>query len=318
MDRMVNKKKILLISDSTGETLQSLAAAIKAQFAFTIDDELEPLIRSRLALEALLAKIENKMNKEKKSPDIILYTLVEQDLINMLNEFSIKHRIPIIDVLSPLINKYAMVFGAESLLTQKKSAPGAQHSMDRAYFERIEAMDFAKQHDDGVNPEKLFEADVVILGVSRSSKSPTAAYLANHRGLKVANVPFLTRAQLPKEVFELSATVKKNQGQKTMIVGLTKRPEDLLEIRKSRLNLLGQVGYSGYTDIEKIIAESEDFKKLCHEEHWPIIDVTYKSIEETAAHIVRKWQDRQDANSNANSNGNSNGNGNGNGNKNHG
>ncbi|MDI9313216.1 MAG: pyruvate, water dikinase regulatory protein [Hydrotalea sp.] len=292
---MTDIKKVLLISDSTGETLQSLAAAVKAQFAFPIEDELEPLIRSRLALEAMLAKIDGKINKEKKRPDLILYTLVEQDLIKMLDEFSIKHDIPVIDVLNPLINKYAMVFHAESLLTQKKSTPGGQHSLDRAYFERIEAMDFAKNHDDGMNVENLIAADVVILGVSRSSKSPTASYLANHRGLKVANIPFLTRAQLPKQIFDLSTNIKNGKWQKTMIVGLTKRPEDLLEIRKSRLNLLGQVGYSGYTDIEKIIAESEDFKKLCHQEHWPIIDVTHKSIEETAAHIVRKWQDRQDA-----------------------
>ena len=293
---MVNTKKVLLISDSTGETLQALAAAVKAQFSFPIEDELEPLIRSRLALEALLAKIDGNISNQKKRPDIILYTLVEQDLIKMLDEFCIKHAIPIIDVLNPLINKYAMVFSAESLLAQKKSAPGAQHNLDSAYFERIEAMDFAKNHDDGMNSEALADADVVILGVSRSSKSPTASYLANHRGLKVANIPFLTRAQLPKKIFDLSANIKSGKWKKTMIVGLTKRPEDLLEIRKSRLNLLGQVGYSGYIDIEKIIAESDDFKKLCHEENWPIIDVTHKSIEETAAHIIRKWQDRQDIN----------------------
>ncbi len=288
---MVDTKKILLISDSTGETLQSLAAAVKAQFAFSIDDELEPLIRSRLALEALLGKI----GKEKKIPDMILYTLVDQDLIKMLHDFSVMHDIPTIDVLSPLIDKYAMVFHAESLLTQKKSAPGRQHSLDRAYFERIEAMDFAKEHDDGMHGQGLDKADIVILGVSRSSKSPTAAYLANHRGLKVANIPFLTRQQLPAEVFQLSNKIKKGEWKKTMIVGLMKRAEDLLEIRKSRLHLLGQVGYSDYTNIEKIIEEGEDFKKLCHEEKWPIIDVTHKSIEETAAYIVRKWQDRQAA-----------------------
>ncbi len=288
---MADTKKVLLISDSTGETLQALAAAVKAQFAFAIDDELEPLIRSRLALEALLGKI----GKEKKIPDIILYTLVEQDLIKMLHDFSVMHDIPTIDVLSPLIEKYAMVFHAESLLAQKKSAPGRQHSLDRAYFERIEAMDFAKEHDDGMHSKGLDKADIVILGVSRSSKSPTAAYLANHRGLKVANIPFLTRQQLPDEVFQLSNRIKKGEWKKTMIVGLMKRAEDLLEIRKSRLHLLGQVGYSDYTNIEKIIEESEDFKKLCHEEKWPIIDVTHKSIEETAAYIVRKWQDRQTA-----------------------
>ncbi|MGI9461803.1 MAG: pyruvate, water dikinase regulatory protein [Alphaproteobacteria bacterium] len=289
---MVKTKKILLISDSTGETLQSLAAAIKPQFVFVIEEDLEPLIRSRLALEAIFTKIKKKNNK-KKYPDLILYTLVDQDLINILNHFANNYNIPIFDVLSPLIEKYAIVFDAKSFLAQKKSTPGRQHNLDRAYFERIEAMDFTKNHDDGMNIDKLQEADIIILGVSRSSKSPTAFYLANHRGFKVANIPFLTRDQLPLNLLPLSTKIKNGELKKPMMVGLTKRAEDLLEIRKSRLHLLGQVGYSGYIDIEKIIAESEDFKQLCQQQQWPIIDVTHKSIEETAAYIVRKWQDRQ-------------------------
>lgn len=294
----IDKKKVCLISDSTGETLHALASAVGAQFPLTVVEQLYPLVRSEMQLQATLERV------EQWRPDLILYTLVEMPLIKNLMEFAEKHYIPAIDILSPLIDKYAIVFGVPSLLSQQKAAPGRQHVLDRAYFERIEAMNFSSDHDDGQGLETIAQADVVILGVSRSSKSPTAAYLANQRGLKVANVPFLSLAQLPPEILALSATLKKlpqphqqnnnnhRDSKKTLIVGLTKRPEDLVEIRKSRLSLLGQVGPTDYTDISKVVEETSAFKKLCHEQNWPLIDVTHKSIEETAAHIVKRWQDR--------------------------
>lgn len=276
-------KRICLISDSTGETLHALAQAVAVQFPnIKIIEELHPLIRSDLQLEAAL-------NSISQNCQLLLYTLVEPKLIKKIEEFAHHRHLPAIDILSPLILKYSLVFGEQSL-----ADPGRQHHLSAAYFQRIAAMDFATQHDDGMGLDTIEEAAVILLGVSRSSKSPTAAYLAN-RGVKVANLPFISRAQLPPKIFEISADVT-NGKRNIVLIGLTRKPETLLEMRKTRLSLLGQTGYSQYIDLEKIIEETEDFKKLCREQHWAIIDVTYKSIEETAAHVMKRLKTLPDHN----------------------
>ncbi len=262
-----------LVSDSTGETLNALLKATTSQFAHAKPlEHIYALIRSRRQMEQTLAAIE-------AAPGIVLYTLINQDLRRMLEIRCNELQTPAVSVLDPMLNAFTDYLGLE----QTKKA-GAQHELDDAYFTRIAALDYTLSHDDGQMTWDLASADVILVGVSRTSKTPTCMYLAN-RGVKAANVPLVPTAELPPEIFEL---------RKPLIVGLVASPERLAQIRKSRLGGLNAVGSADdYSDLDTIRAEVLRAKRLYAKNGWPTIDVTRKSVEETAAAILTKLSARR-------------------------
>ncbi len=255
-----------LVSDATGETINSVARACLVQF-----EGIEPtehtwsLIRTSGQMEKVLASIRDH-------PGIVLFTIVNVDLREQLVEGCRKLQTPCIAVLDPVLMALA------SFLGQKVSGlPGRQHELDAEYFARIDAMTFALAHDDGQAAYNYDEADVILVVVSRTSKTPTCIYLAN-RGIKAANVPIVPGCPLPAEL--LSA-------RNALIVGLTKDPASLVQIRRNRLRLLGHDEQTDYIDLDAVREELAQARRLCAEHHWPIIDVTRRSIEETAASIIQ-------------------------------
>jgi regulator of PEP synthase PpsR (kinase-PPPase family) len=229
------------------------------------------MVRSKSQIERVLSGIE-------ANPGVVLFTLVNDALRAPLQEGCRKLQVPAIPVLDPVIGALAAHLGRES-----RGLPGQQHLLDSEYFARIEAMQFALAHDDGQSSWGLNDADVVLVGVSRTSKTPTCIYLAN-RGIKAANIPIVPGVPLPPEVF--AAT-------KPLIVGLTNDPERLIQIRRNRLNMLQHDQSTDYTDIEAVRSEVLQARRLFSEHHWPVIDVTRRSIEETAAAILKLLARRQ-------------------------
>jgi regulator of PEP synthase PpsR (kinase-PPPase family) len=254
-----------LVSDATGETIHSVARACLSQF-----DEVHPvehfwnLVRTQRQLDLVIEGIRDH-------PGLVMFTLVEEPLRRRLQEVCRELAVPCIPVLEPLIGALAAYLGLES-----RSQPGRQHMLDAHYFGRIDAMDFAISHDDGQAQTNLHEADVVLVGVSRTSKTPTCIYLAN-RGIKAANVPFVPGVPLPDDL----ATLKH-----PLIVGLTTDPERLIGIRRNRLRMLNQSEATSYVDPEAVRAEIQEARRLYARNGWPVIDVTRRSIEETAAEIL--------------------------------
>jgi regulator of PEP synthase PpsR (kinase-PPPase family) len=255
-----------LVSDATGETISSVARACLAQF-----EDADPvehnwtLIRTARQMERVLAGI-------KENPGLVLYTLVNEELRAALVEGCRKQQVTCIPVLDPVIGALGSFFGRQS-----RNLPGRQHELDAEYFGRIDAMNFALAHDDGQSSWDYDDADVILVGVSRTSKTPTCIYLAN-RSIKAANVPIVPDFPLPPE---LLAT------RKPLIVGLTKDPTSLVQVRRNRLRLLSQDEETDYVDPDMVRREVIQARRLCGEHHWPIIDVTRRSIEETAATILQ-------------------------------
>jgi regulator of PEP synthase PpsR (kinase-PPPase family) len=263
----VTRFHLHLVSDSTGETVHSLARASLAQFedAEAIE-HIWSMVRTRAQIERVIAGID-------ANPGVVLYTLVNDILRQPLQECCRRLNVPAIPVLDPAINALGAYLGRAA-----RNLPGQQHLLNHEYFQRIDAMTFAMTHDDGQAPWGLNEADVILTGVSRTSKTPTCIYLAN-RGVKAANVPMVPGVALPPELF--SAT-------KPLIVGLTNDPERLIAIRRNRMNAIKQEESSTpYVDLEAVRAEVTAARRLCHEHKWPMIDVTRRSIEETAAAIMK-------------------------------
>ncbi len=257
-----------LVSDSTGETINSVARACMVQFK--VEEPIEhvwSLIRTKVQMEKVLLQIRQK-------PGPVLFTVVNQELREILIRECRRLGLPSIPVLDPVIHALASYFNLEM-----SGKPGLQHTLDSEYFNRIEAMNFALNHDDGQLPQNLNEAEIVILGVSRTSKTPTCIYLAN-RGFKAANVPVVPGCPLPKELDSLT---------NPLVVGLTKDPASLMQIRKSRLKMISNEDETDYVHIETIKEEVKMARKLCNEHRWPIIDVTRRSIEETAATIIKHY-----------------------------
>lgn len=254
-----------LVSDATGETINSVARACVAQF-----DDVEPvehfwnLVRTERQLAMVIEGI-------KDNPGLVMFTLVDEKLRRMLQDVCRDLQVPCIPVLEPLINALAAYLGLES-----QRQPGRQHMLDAEYFGRMDAMDFALAHDDGQSTRDLHEADVILMGVSRTSKTPTCIYLAN-RGIKAANVPFVPGCPLPPEIDQLT---------RPLIVGLTKDRDRLIQIRRNRLRLLNQSEDTGYVDPEVVRQELAEARRLYSRKGWPVIDVTRRSIEETAAEIM--------------------------------
>ncbi|EGF92012.1 hypothetical protein ABI_04440 [Asticcacaulis biprosthecium C19] len=254
-----------LISDSTGETLNALAKAAAARFEGILPIEhLYVLIRSEKQMARSLTEIES-------SPGIVLHTIIDPELRNMLEMRCRELDIPSIGVLDPLVVAFSRHLGAAV-----SKRVGAQHNLDNEYFERIEALNYAIAHDDGAMADKLRQADVVLVGVSRTSKTPTCIYLA-HRGIKAANIPLVPGRDPPNELDELDIP---------LIVGLIASPERLVSIRKNRLLTLNDDRPSTYTDTDAVREEIIRARRLFERKGWPVIDVTRRSIEETSATII--------------------------------
>jgi len=254
-----------LVSDATGETLIAVSRAVAAQYqGVSSIEHVYPLIRTRAQLDKVITEIE-------AAPGIVLFTLVDQELTQILDEACHALGLPCLSVLQPIRSLFQSYIG-----TASSPRPGAQHMLNAEYFRRIDALNFTLLHDDGLAIENYEEADVVLLGVSRSSKTPTSIYLAN-RGIKTANIPLVPNVPLPPSVTKL-----KNP----LIVGLFASPERIVQIRENRLLTLNADPDSPYVDRLAVADEVAQSRKLCARHGWPMIDVTRRSIEETAAAII--------------------------------
>jgi regulator of PEP synthase PpsR (kinase-PPPase family) len=254
-----------LVSDSTGETLNAMAKAVVARFDAVLPIEhIYALVRSQRQLDRVLKEIEG-------APGVVLHTIVDKELRAGLELGCRDLEMPCIAALDPLVSSLARYLGA-SLSTRV----GAQHNLDADYFERIEALNYALAHDDGQQTPNLESADVVLVGVSRTSKTPTCIYLAQ-RGVRAANVPMVPGAELPPQLFTLKRAI---------VVGLTVSPDRLIEIRRNRLLSLHEERQSAYIESEAVRAEIVRARRLFDRQRWPVIDVTRRSIEETAAQVV--------------------------------
>ena len=265
---MNNTYQIYLISDSTGETLERIFLALKAQFK-NIEYKIHSYSFTRT--ENQILKILGEAKKNKNS--VILYTIVDNNLAKYLSNVSEGKKIPCFSVLGNLILNFSKI------LNQKASHEhSGQHALNDEYYERIEAIQFTMNHDDGNLTNDIDKSDIVLIGVSRTSKTPTSIYLAN-RGFKTSNIPLINENSLPKKL--------RDNPQLTCVVGLSTEPERLVEIRKNRMNSLKEVGNRDYTSIENIKKEIIDAKKTFQKYRWPFIDVTRKSVEEAAASIIK-------------------------------
>ncbi len=262
----VTRFHLHLVSDSTGETVHSVARACLVQF-----DEVQPIehmwsmVRTRSQVDRVIAGVE-------ANPGVVLFTLVNDPLRVLLQQGCRRLQVSAIPVLDPVIGALASFLHRES-----RGVPGKQHLLDSEYFARIDAMTFALNHDDGQSSWGLDDADVCLVGVSRTSKTPTCLYLAN-RGVKAANVPFVPGVRLPPELLEAT---------RPLIVGLTNDPERLIQLRRNRLSMLHQDDTTDYTDLDAVRQEVREARRVFAERRWQVIDVSRRSIEETAATILK-------------------------------
>ena len=256
---------IHLVSDSTGETLNAMARAVCARFDDVLPIEhIYSLVRSPRQLERVLHEVEG-------APGVVLHTIVDKTLRSALEKGCRNLDMPCVAALDPLVGALARYLGA-SLSTRV----GAQHALDNDYFNRMDALSYAIGHDDGHGTQDLEAADVVLVGVSRTSTTPTSIYLA-HRGIRAANVPLVPGAEPPAQLFHLKRAV---------VVGLTVSPDRLIQIRRNRLLNLREERESSYIDIEAVRAEIVRARRMFESYGWPVIDVTRRSVEENAAAII--------------------------------
>ena len=268
---MSNTYQIYLISDSTGETLDRIFIAIKAQFK-NIDYKIHTYSFTRTDNQIL--KI--LQDAEKKGNSIILYSIVDSNLAKYLANTSSDKKIPCFGVLGDLILSFS------KLLNQKAShQPSGQYALNDEYYKRIAAIQFTMNHDDGNLVKEISKSDIILLGVSRTRKTPTSIYLAN-KGFKTSNIPLINENSIPQ--------ILKDNPQITCVIGLNTEPERLVDIRKNRMNSLKETENKSYTDIIKIKKEVEDAKNTFRKYKWPTIDVTRKSVEETAASIIKIYE----------------------------
>ncbi len=261
----MTKFDLHLVSDATGETLVSLAKAALAQFERAEPREhLWPMIRTESQLQQAMEAI-------RKHPGPVLYTFVDHHFSQAIEESCRRLNLPCVAVLEPV-----MLALADYLGDQAQEKPGRQHKMDAAYFDRIDAIHFCMAHDDGQSIETISGADVILVGVSRTSKTPTCIYLAN-RGIKAANVPIVPNIPMADEITEANGP---------MIIGLMTNPDRLIQIRRNRLLTLNQTPETDYVDLELVREEVGYARKLFSRQNWPVIDVTRRSIEETAAAVI--------------------------------
>jgi regulator of PEP synthase PpsR (kinase-PPPase family) len=263
-----------MISDSTGETIITVARAVAAQYAnVTPVEHVYPLVRSQKQLDRVLAEIE-------EAPGIVLFTLLEKDLVERLQAKCQEINIPSLSIIDPVMQLFQAYLG-----TQTSRRVGAQHTLNADYFKRIDALNYSMMHDDGQHVEGLEEADVVLVGVSRTSKTPTSIYLAN-RGVRTANVPLVPGIPIPHQLETLK---------KPLVVSLHATPERLIQVRQNRLLGIGRTGDDSYTDRQAVAEEVAFARRLSAKYDWALLDVTRRSIEETAAAIMKLYADRQRA-----------------------
>ncbi|MET0687647.1 MAG: pyruvate, water dikinase regulatory protein [Methyloceanibacter sp.] len=261
-----------MISDATGETLVTIAKAVRVQYAqVRAIEHLHPLVRSQRELERVLKDVE-------AAPGIVLYTIFNRALADHLEAECKRMNIPGVAALKPILQVFESYLGTKSTPTV-----GGQHVLDADYFRRIEALNFTMMHDDGHLPQNLYDADIILVGISRTSKTPTAIYLAN-RGFKTANVPLVPGLLVPPEL---------EMPTKAFVVGLVASPERISQVRQNRVIEQAHNHLDEYVDREAIAAEIAQTRQLCARHGWPIIDVTRRSIEETAAAILRLYHDRE-------------------------
>ena len=265
---MINTYQIYLISDSTGETLERIFLALKAQFK-NIEYKIHSYSFTRT--ENQILKILEDAKKDKNS--VILYTIVDNNLAKYLANVSDEKKIPCFSVLGNLILNFSKI------LNQKASHEhSGQHALNDEYYKRIEAIQFTMSHDDGNLIRDIDKSDIVLVGVSRTSKTPTSIYLAN-RGFKTSNIPLVNENSLPKKL--------KENPQLICVIGLSTEPERLVELRRNRMSSLKETENKDYINIENITKEIDDAKKTFQKYKWPFIDVTRKSVEEAATSIIK-------------------------------
>lgn len=271
---MIREYYLHLVSDSTGETLSTAAKAACAQFeAAEPLEHLYSMVRSERQLHHALEGIAAR-------PGVVFFTLVNPGLRKVLEDSCAKLGVPCISVLDRAVQALGQYLGAE-----ESHRPGGQHEMDSRYHDRVEAVNFTLQHDDGQSIKDLGGADAILVGASRTSKTPTCVYLAI-RGVRAANVPIVPGVDPPEELFQL---------REPLIVGLWATPDRLLQVRRQRLNTIGETRDSEYTDEESVRAEVAFTRKLFERHDWPTIDVSRRSIEETAAAILNMLTERRAA-----------------------
>ncbi|MGB3753993.1 MAG: pyruvate, water dikinase regulatory protein [Parerythrobacter sp.] len=268
----MSRKHLHLVSDSTGETLEMIAKAALAQFEETdIVRHFWPMVRSRQHLDRIVPELA-------ANPGLVLFTLVNHETRARLEDHCRQLSLPTIPALDAVTEALEAQLGQEA-----QARPGRQHLMDEAYFRRVDAIHFTIAHDDGIGWENWEEADIVLAGVSRSSKTPTSIYLAN-RGYKTANIPLVVESPPPDALFSLD---------NPLVVGLTTAPERLVQIRRNRLLSLNEESQTAYIDDEKVRSEVQFARRMFANNGWPVIDVTRRSIEETAAAVIKLYDDRQ-------------------------
>lgn len=262
-----------LVSDSTGETLITVSRAVTAQYAnITPVEHVYPLVRSQKQLDRVLQEIE-------EAPGIVLFTLLETELVNRLEAKCQEINSPSLSIIGPVMQLFEAYLGASTM-----GRVGAQHTLNAEYFQRIDALNYSMMHDDGQHVEGLEEADVVLVGVSRTSKTPTSIYLAG-RGIRTANVPLVAGIPIPHQLETLK---------KPLVVSLHASPERLIQVRQNRLLSLGAgAGNDSYIDRQAVTDEVLLARKLSAKYGWSLLDVTRRSIEETAAAIMKLLADRQ-------------------------
>ena len=261
-----------LVSDSTGETLIAVSRAAAAQYeSVSAIEHVYPLIRNEALFDRILLALEN-------APGIVLYTLVDQTLAQRLEKACAEFGCPCLSVLDPVLSIFQAYLG----LTYTHR-PGAQHVLNSDYFKRIDALNYTMMHDDGQQGQDLDAADIILVGISRTSKTPTSIYLAN-RGYKTANVPLVLGIPLPETLERVN---------KPLVVGLVASPERIVQIRQNRLLTLNAPENSPYIDKTTVTEEIAYSRRLCGRNNWPMIDVTRRSIEETAAAIIDLHREHQ-------------------------
>jgi regulator of PEP synthase PpsR (kinase-PPPase family) len=262
-----------LVSDSSGETVTNIARACLVQYPDAdVTEHFWWLVRTPGQLTRVIAGL-------KAAPGLVIYTMLDPTMRATLEQACREARIPTVSALDPVMQALGRTFKQ-----QAKSDIGKQHAMDEGYFSRIDAMHFAMQHDDGQSMDTLHGADIVLVGVSRTSKTPTCMYLAN-RGYKVGNIPLVPGQIIGDEILK---------SERPLFVGLTREPKSLSDIRQSRLRLMKEDRGESYADVERVREEIAESRRLFARMSWPVIDVTRRSIEETAATIIQLYNQRQD------------------------
>ncbi|PLK27214.1 pyruvate, water dikinase regulatory protein [Novosphingobium sp. TH158] len=268
------KLHLHLLSDSTGETLEMVAKAALAQFDDAqVSRHFWPMVRSQQHLDRVLGEIA-------AHPGLVLFTLVNPELRARLEDRCRALGLPSVAALDAVTAVLEDMLGV-----QAKARPGRQHLMDEAYFDRVDAIHYTIAHDDGVSHEDWEEADIVLAGVSRTSKTPTSIYLAN-RGYKVANIPVVPESPPPDALYSLK---------RPLVVGLTTAPDRLIQVRRNRLLSLNQAPETAYVDTDRVAKEVQYARRMFADNGWPVIDVTRRSIEETAAAVIRLMGERHEA-----------------------